>query len=529
MSNPFFSLKEFGMSKKSILAAIFLILIGILFGAILVSSFRSGMPVELGFAGDPQVKLGAPSQIKNPDYDPKALSRAFIQVSKAVTPTVVSITVTTKAKGGKSGGGDMNDFFHFFGPDLKIPDQEPQQGSGSGVIISHDGYILTNNHVVEDADERYVDVVFNDNKHELKAKIIGTDPTTDLAVIKVDGKELPAATFGNSDELEIGEWVVAIGNPLCLQGTVTAGIVSATGRNIGIIRDAKNYGRANFIQTDPAINPGNSGGPLVNLKGEVVGINAAIATTNARYQGYGFAIPINLAQSVAEDIIKHGKVSRGYIGVEIGQVDETLAKAIGLENAGGVIVQNIVAGGAAEKAGLAKGDVILSVDGKPTNAPNELQSHVAQKHPGDKVTLKVFREGKTSEKIVTLRARNDETVAAKNDDQDSEEKENDHKSYAKSMAFDNLGISVRPIASDEKKEFAVERGVVVSDVKRFSEAYNRSLTKGDVILEADKREIGTPKDLKAAIDRHKPGDALLLRVKRGNGQTAFIAVQIPKS
>ena len=515
------------MSKKSILAAIFLIFIGIVFGAVLVSSFKSGMPVELGFAGDPQVKLGAPSQIKNPDYDPRALSRAFIEVSKAVTPEVVSITVTTKAKGGKS--GDMNDFFHFFGPDLKVPDQEPQQGSGSGVIISPDGYILTNNHVVEDADERYVDVVFNNNKHELKAKIIGTDPTTDLAVIKVDAKELPAAAFGNSDDLEIGEWVIAIGNPLGLQGTVTAGIISATGRNIGIIRDEKNYGIENFIQTDAAINPGNSGGPLVNLKGEVIGINAAIATTNARYQWYGFAIPINLARSVAEDIIKHGKVSRGYIGVEIGQVDETLAKAIGLDNAGGVIIQNIVEGGAAESAGLAKGDVILSVDGKATNAPNELQTYVAEKHPGDKVTLKVFRDGKTTEKVVTLRARKDENVAVKNDEQDPEDKESDHESYAKSMTFDNLGISVRPIASDEKKELAVDRGVVVSDVKRFSEAYNRLLTKGDVILEADKREISTPKDLKAVIEKHKPGDALLLRVKRGNGQTAFIAVQIPNS
>ncbi|MBI1807366.1 MAG: Do family serine endopeptidase [Ignavibacteria bacterium] len=509
------------MSKKSILASIFLIFIGIVFGVVLVSNFKGG--VTPGFAGDPQVKLGAPSQIKNNGGDYKGLSKAFIDVSKAVTPTVVTITVTTKVK---PKSNDLNEFFHFFGPDGKFPEPEPQQGAGSGVVISPDGYILTNNHVVDDASENGIEVIQND-KHRMKAKIIGTDPTTDLAVIKVEETNIPTAAFGNSDNLEVGEWVVAIGNPLGLQSTVTAGIISAIGRgNIGVIRDT--YGIENFIQTDAAINPGNSGGPLVNLNGEVIGINAAIATTNARYQGYGFAIPINLARSVAEDLIKSGKVRRGYIGVRIQAVDEAMAKALGMENAQGVIIQNIEKDGAAESAGLKESDVIISVDGKEVNAANELQSYIARKHPGDQVTLKIYRDGKPMTKIVTLRSRKEETVTAKDEsDNESEERNSGRESTAKSLTFDNIGLSVRPLTSAEKKENSVENGVIVSDSKRFGEAFNHGIASGDIILEADKKELSSPKDLKSIIDKHKSGDAVLLRVKRNTG-IAYVAVQIPK-
>jgi serine protease Do len=507
------------MSRKSILAALFLICVGIVFGVVLVSSFKGG--VEPGFAGDPQVKLGGPTPIKHPNADAKAFSKAFIEVSKAVSPATVTITVTTKAKG--KSDGDLNEFFHFFGPDSKFPQPEPQQGAGSGVIISPDGYILTNNHVVEGADENRVEVYMND-RHELKAKIIGTDPSTDLAVVKVDAKDLPAAAFGNSDELEIGEWVLAIGNPLQLQGTVTAGIVSALGRSIRIISD--DYGIENFIQTDAAINPGNSGGPLVNLNGEVIGINTAIATTNGRYQGYGFAIPINLARYVAEDIIKNGKVRRGYIGVTIGVVDDKEAKALGMEKAEGVLVQTLVDDGAAGAAGVREGDVILSVDAKAVNAPNELQTYIARKHPGDDVTLKIFREGKLMEKRVTLRSRKEEKLAAKDTETGSEEAAPDVESASKGMDFDKLGLTVRSINGSEKKDLHVDRGVLVTHVETFGEAYDRGLHEGDVILEADKKEVVSPKDLRAIFDKHKQGDAVLLRVKNSRGQMAFVAVQI---
>ncbi|HEY6192546.1 MAG TPA: Do family serine endopeptidase [Bacteroidota bacterium] len=507
------------MSRKSILAAIFLIFIGIVFGVVLVSSFKGG--VEPGFAGDPQVKLGGRTPIKHVDVDAKAFSKAFIDVSKAVSPTVVAITVTTKAK--KGGDGDLNEFFHFFGPDSKAPEPEPQQGAGSGVIISADGYILTNNHVVEGADENRVEVYMND-RHEMKAKIIGTDPSTDLAVIKVDAREMTAAAFGNSDELQIGEWVLAIGNPLQLQGTVTAGIVSALGRSIRIISD--DYGIENFIQTDAAINPGNSGGPLVNLSGEVIGINTAIATTNGRYQGYGFAIPINLARYVAEDIIKNGKVRRGYIGVTIGTVDDKTAKALGMEKAQGVIVQTLVEDGAAQSAGIKERDVILSVDAREVNAPNELQTYIARKHPGDEVTLKVFRDGKTTEKRVTLRSRKDEKLAARDTEVGKADRETERETSSKGMSLDKLGVTVRSLDSDEKKEMSVDRGVVVTHVEAFGEAFERGIHEGDVILEADKKEIYSPKDLRDVVEKRKQGDAVLLRVKNSRGQMAFVAVQL---
>ncbi len=513
------------MNKKSVLAAIFLIFIGIIFGAVLVTNFHGG--ITPGFAGDPQVKLGAPAPLKDPEFDPRALSRAFIEVSKAVSPTVVSITVTTKAK---SPSNDMNEFFHFFGPDFKLPEQEQMQAAGSGVIISPDGYILTNNHVVDDADEHMVDVILS-NTHKAKAKIIGTDPSTDLAVIKIDGHDLPTASLGNSDKLETGEWVLAIGNPLGLQGTVTAGIISAIGRNnLGIIHDDKGYGIEDFIQTDAAINPGNSGGPLVNLRGQVIGINSAIATTNARYQGYGFAIPINLAEAVAEDLIKHGKIIRGYLGITIGPIDETAAKALKLDSARGVWVQTVVKDGAAIGAGLKEGDVILSLDGIAMNSPSELQSYIARKHPGDGVILKIFRDGSTFEKKVTLKSRAEETLASRDNQTGSDDEEsNDRSSDAKAYALDKIGFSVRPLNRDEKKQMSLETGVVVTEVTRFSEAYNRNIGKGDVILEADRQKISNPKQLKSIVEEHKSGDALLLRVRKGTGQMAYIAVQIPNS
>ncbi len=516
------------MSRKNILASIFLIFIGIVFGVVLVSNFRNA--VEPAFAGDPQVKIGGASPIRSSGTDYRSWSKACIDVSKAVTPTVVSINVTTK---GKAAPDDLNDFFHFFGPDRKAPQPEPQRGSGSGVIISPEGYILTNNHVVEDADEKGIEVVLHDRRR-MSAKVIGTDPTTDLAIIKVEGSNLPTAAFGNSDNLEVGEWVLAIGNPLGLRSTVTAGIVSAIGRgtsDVPIIQDR--YGIEDFIQTDAAINPGNSGGPLVNLNGEVIGLNAAIATTNARYQGYGFAIPINLARSVAEDLIKHGKVRRGYIGVQIGDVDATMAKALGLDKAQGVVVQRLEPDGAAREAGLREGDVILSVDGKQVDAPNELQSLIARKHPGDEVALKIYREGKTIEKKLTLRSRKEEAVAAKEEDSDkSDSEESETPEPPKATSIDNIGLTVRPLTSSEKKDLSVSEGVYVASSKMYGEAFNRQIRTGDVILEADKQELRSPSDLKAVLQAHKPGDAVLMRVRQkdaqGNPVTSFVAIQIPR-
>lgn len=513
------------MLKKPILAALVLISIGIVFGAVLVSNLSNG--VDLGFARSTgaDVKLGGQAPIAGQNATAKAFSDNFVAVSKAVTPSVVAITVTTS---GKDRGKNMpKDFFHFFGPDFKVPEDEPSQGYGSGVILTADGYIATNNHVVDDADKNGIEVVMHD-KIRYRARLIGTDPSTDLAVIKIDAAGLTAAALGNSDNVQVGEWVLAIGNPLGLTSTVTAGIISAVGRSINIIQSQGGYGIENFIQTDAAINPGNSGGALVNISGEVVGINSAIATTNARYQGYGFAVPVNLLKMVAADLIKEGKVLRGYIGVNISMVDQTMANALGLKEAMGVLVNNLVKGGAGEASGLREGDVILTVDGKQVNAPNELQSIVALHHPGDVVTLQVFRDGKTVEKKVTLKAREEDTVASKEKANQPEEEES-APDVPTSLKFDNVGMSVRGLTADEKKQLSVERGVLVTEVKPYSEAFNRFIATNDVIVEADRKEVSSPNDLKKVFESHKPGESVLLRLKRRDSQQiAFAAVQIPK-
>ncbi len=505
------------MSKLAVLSSLVLVGIGVLLGLVLAP-----LPDGQGdsMLGGRDVRIGAQVPVANASFDLKSASDAFVAVSKAATQSVVSITVTTAGRENKN---SQRDFFHFFGPDFKMPEPEPSQGSGSGVIIADDGYIATNNHVIDDATTDGIEVVLHD-KSRYKAKLIGTDPTTDLAVIKIDAKGLSEAALGNSDEVQVGEWVLAIGNPLGLNSTVTAGIVSAIGRNIRIINDS--YGIENFIQTDAAINPGNSGGALVNLKGEVVGINTAIATTNARYQGYGFAVPVNLLKTVATDLIKDGKVRRGYIGVQIQSVDQTMADALGLSKAQGVIVQSLVKGGAGEGAGLKEGDVIISVDGKEVNEANELQSYIATRHPGDVVLLKVFRDGKSIDRKVTLKPRDEEkAVTASN--KDVEEKSKSEKT-ASVLSIDNIGLSVRPLNSEDKKATDVEKGIVVESVRPYSEAFSRGIAANDIIVEADRKEVGSPKELKSILDSRKKGESVLLRVKRQNGATSYVAIQIPR-
>ncbi len=507
--------------KKTVLTSLVLVTVGILFGAILVSNFSGGVDLSFARSGG-EVKLGGPTPVTVQSPGLKAISDNFVAVAKAVTPSVVAITVTTSGK--KADKNMPHDFFHFFGPDFKQQEPQPEQGMGSGVIITADGYIVTNNHVVDDADKDGIEVVMHD-KLRYKAKLIGTDPSTDLAVIKIDAKDLPAAALGNSDNVQVGEWALAIGNPLGLTSTVTAGIISAKGRSINIIRD-NNYSIEDFIQTDAAINPGNSGGALVNLSGELIGINTAIATTNARYQGYGFAVPVNILKTVAADLIKEGKVRRGYIGVLIGAVDQTMANALGMKEAKGVLVQSTVKGGAGEAAGLKEGDVILSVDGKEVNAGNELQSYIATHHPGDRVMLKIFRDGSVVEKPITLKARDEEKTVVAASEPRKEEEENSVES-PRVMKFDNLGLSVRSMTPDERKELEVDRGVIVTDVKPYGEAFNRAIGKNMVIVEADRKQVNSPSELKKVVDGRKPGDSLLLRIRSERG-TSFVAVQIPK-
>lgn len=510
------------MVKKYVVASVILVTVGIIVGALLVSSMGNG--IDLGFAlasGD--VTLGGPTPIAVQNQAVKALSDNFAAVSKAVGPSVVAITTTVKGK--ERQPGMPRDFFHFFGPDFQMPNQEPeaQQGYGSGVIMTADGYIATNNHVVEGATEGGIEVSLNNDKVLYKAKLIGTDPSTDLAVIKIEGKGLVAAALGNSESVQVGEWVVAIGNPLGLTSTVTAGIVSAIGRNINIIQNE--YGIESFIQTDAAINPGNSGGALVNMRGEVIGINTAIATTNARYQGYGFAVPVNILKTVAADIIKYGEVRRGYIGVSIKRLDQTDAKALGLNEAKGVWVQSLVEKGAAEAAGIQKGDVILTIDGREVNEPNELQSYIATHHPGEEVTVRIYRDGKSFDKKVVLRARAQEPLAAKGDQGTSSRKEAADDS-PQSVSFDKLGFGIRALTPAEMKSLKVEQGVIVTDAKLYGEAFNRGIRKDNIILEVDRKPATSPSVVKKLIEGHKAGDAILLWIQRGELK-GYLTLEIP--
>ena len=495
------------MKVKGILGAVALVTVGILFGALLVSGFGLVRP---GWA---DVNLGAQNPPVNLDADATSFSKAFIEVAEKVTPAIVQITVVAERD------NPHKDFF-FFPFDKNIPKE--QQGSGSGIIISDDGYILTNNHVVDKATK--VSVGLSDRR-TFTAKVVGTDPLTDLAVIKIDAENLTTAYLGDSDNLKVGQWVMAIGNPLSLSSTVTAGIVSAIGRGqLGLIRDS--YGVENFIQTDAVINPGNSGGAMVDLSGAVVGINSAIATQGTgTYIGYGFAIPINLAKNVAKEIIAFGKVNRGYIGVNIGEVNDALAKSVGLDRPRGIIIQGIVEGGAASDTDLKSGDIILSVDGKELNKPNELQSYVASKSAGTSISLKIFRDGKEVDRKITLKSRDEDStnkpVVKKEDDGAKSE------SKSNTINFDNLGLTVKNLNEKDKESLNVNSGIVITQVEDFGKAADQNLGSGLVIVEADKKKISDVSSFEKIVNSKK-GKAVLLKVQDKEGNSRFVGLEIPE-
>jgi serine protease Do len=399
-----------------------------------------------------------------------------------------------------------------------------EEGSGSGIIISPDGYIVTNNHVVNKATS--VKVGLSDNRTFI-AKVIGTDPLTDIAVIKINAHDLPVAYLGDSDSLKVGQWVMAIGNPLGFTSTVTAGIVSALGRgSLNLINNNENrYGVEDFIQTDAVINPGNSGGALVDLSGAVIGVNAAIATPTGSYIGYGFAIPISLVKSVTKQLIAYGKITRGYIGVQINPVDDATAKAIGLDKPHGVIIQDLVPGGAASKEDIKPGDVILKIDDRPINQANELQSYVATKSAGAVVDLTIYRNGKVLDRKVTLKERAEDSKTEAVSDNDESGNENELKSS--SVKLDNVGMSVKNLSKQDRTDFKISEGIMIDDVTQYGEAMNQGLGKGLVITEADRQPV---KDVNqfTKIIAAKKGSAVLLKVKDKEGNSRFIGLEVPE-
>ena len=495
------------MKMKGIVSAVVLLFIGVLFGAILVSGFGLVRP---GFA---DVELGADNPPVSLDADASSFGQAFIETAEKVNPAIVQITVVSDR------GNDPHGDFFFF-PFKDLPKE--QKGSGSGIIISDDGYIITNNHVVENANKVTVGLY---DKRRFDATVIGTDPLTDLAVIKIDAENLPLAYLGDSDKLKVGQWVMAIGNPLSLASTVTAGIVSAIGRGqLGLIRDS--YGVENFIQTDAAINPGNSGGALVDLSGAVVGVNSAIATSGTgTYIGYGFAIPINLAKAVAKDLIAHGKVSRGYIGVNISEVDDAIAKSLGMDRPRGIIVQNVLEGSAADESDVRAGDVILEIDEREVDAPNQLQSYVAAQTAGTVVTLKIFRDGETLNKKVTLKARDEDSKAEPVSENKAGSNKGDQNLTI--VNYDDLGLTVKNLNEKDMKDYNVDHGVLITEVKPFSKAEDQRLFAGLIIVEAGKTEIKNVNELTDIVES-KRGSALLFKVVDKEGNNRFVGLEIPE-
>ena len=402
---------------------------------------------------------------------------SFVDAAESTVNTVVHIRTEIVSK-----GNSYYDFFgslleQLYGGQMQVPNNV-SVGYGSGVVISPDGYIVTNNHVVEGASK--IEVTFND-KHKRTATIIGNDPSTDLALIKVDAQDLEYLTFADSDKVRVGEWVLAVGNPFNLTSTVTAGIVSAKARNINILGDGSTI--ESFIQTDAAINPGNSGGALVNMDGDLVGINAAIASRTGSYEGYSFAIPSNIVKKVVEDFLQYGALQRAYIGVSIAEITEELARAKGIEVTSGIYVIDVHENGGAKAAGIKKDDIILSINNITVNSNAQLIGVIGQYRPGDKVKVKLQRNGDVIEKIVTLKNL-----------EGTEEMHRDTDSFYNEV----LGIRAQALPSSLKSELGINYGLKIVEVKEgiFKQ---KGITDDFIILSVNYQKVSSESDLKKAL------------------------------
>ncbi len=492
------------------LSSISLIMLGFLIGALFAVNFNPNLISNM-FAND---NIGAQNPPVKISPLAKQLNETFTSVSQAVLPTVVSINVKIETKQSQKSYGNnpfegFGDFFNF-GP-YGQQEQAPSEGSGSGVVLTSNGYIVTNNHVVEDAIDIKVTLY---NKKTYKAKLIGNDPMTDLAVIKIEEDDLTPAYLANIDDVKLGEMVLAIGNPMGLNSTITQGIISSIGRGqLSLNRKNGEQTIENYIQTDAAINPGNSGGGLFDLNGSLVGINTAIATRTGTFMGYGFAIPIDLVKAIAMDLIDDGKIDRGYIGVKIQSVDEAMAKAVGLDKVIGVTIQEVNKKGPADKAGLEIGDIIIEVDGKEVKTSNELQGQIFTKKSGDAVNLTIWRDAKKITKKVTLEPLDGSFVST---DKAQKGAEPDVENDSYEVTLKSLGITVEKITSDKKDDYGVDYGVIISKVQIGSVAAEKGLTPGTIIQKADRQKVETPYDLNKIIKNKKPGDAVLLQLKFKN-------------
>jgi Do/DeqQ family serine protease len=426
---------------------------------------------------------------------------------------VVHVKVETKQRTMMRGDMDDDPFFNFFfGPNGGGGSQrqlEPQKASGSGVIISTDGYIVTNNHVVSEADN--IQIVLND-KRTFTATVIGTDPNTDIALLKIEAKDLPTLVFGNSDDLKLGEWVLAIGNPFNLTSTVTAGIVSAKARNINIISSKTPI--ESFIQTDAAINPGNSGGALVNTKGELIGINTAIASQTGSYAGYGFAVPVSIVSKVVADIKQYGAVQRALMGVQIRDIDDDFAKEKKIKVLDGVYVAEVNDLSAAKDAGIKEGDIITKINGVAVKSSAELQEQVGRHRPGDKIEVSFVREGKDKTAEVTLKNQQGDTKVVKN------------------KGMEVLGASLEEVGDDLKQKLRISGGVQVVGLQKNSLLSEAGVQKGFVIIKINNKPVRKVTDLENAVKANNSADeqdrALFITGIYPNGKVAYYAIDPTK-
>ncbi len=465
---------------------------------------RSESESGFSYAADGRIALVARQHLSQVDD----LSMAFREVSKAMRPSVVSISSVQRARPSSSlprrrlPPAIPEEFRRFFDDNtferhFDFRRQQyglERQGLGSGVIISPDGYIVTNNHVVRDADE--INVTLSD-KRTLEAEVVGTDAKTDLAVLKIDASDLLPAPLGDSDAAEVGEWVLAIGSPFRLDQTVTAGIISAKGRQMEIT----DY--EDFIQTDAAINPGNSGGPLVNLKGQVIGINTAIASRTGGSMGVGFSIPSNMVRMVKDAIVKHGRVQRGRLGASIQNLNEDMARSFGYDSTKGVLIGDVLPDTPAEKAGLRVGDIVVEFNGRPAEDMNQFRNAVAATAPNTRSELLIFRDGKKQKLTIVVGELEDEPVALSDQGDDD--------------SSVNLGMTVQTLTPELGQQLGYERGeqgVVVTDVESGSLAARVGIRSRDLIVDVNGKAIRTVANFREAMDQNDVSSGIRLQVMR---------------
>ncbi|OGI51099.1 MAG: hypothetical protein A3E57_02370 [Candidatus Muproteobacteria bacterium RIFCSPHIGHO2_12_FULL_60_33] len=486
--------------------------VGIVAGVFLVSGILVGLVFSSRLDWLPSASSSATETAPVPVIG--ATPPNFVPVVKAVMPAVVNVSTTRMVRQGGEHSPFMDDpfFRQFFGDEFsrrfQIPRERRENSLGSGVIVSADGYIVTNNHVVAKADE--IKVLLNDRR-EFIGKVVGSDPKSDIAVIKISAKDLPVIPWGDSDKLDVGEYVLAIGNPFGLNQTVTQGIVSAVGRaNVGIA----DY--EDFIQTDAAINPGNSGGALVNARGQLVGINTAIFSRSGGYMGIGFAVPSNMTRAVMDSLIKGGKVVRGWLGVSIQDVTPDLAKQFGLKDSRGALVSEIIPDSPAAAAGIQSGDIITMFNGKTVDSTSILRNTVAQTPVGRTVKVELLREKKTVSVAVKITEQPKDVAAA-----DSETVPGDGKNTALA------GVEARNLTAEIARQLGLPpgtTGVVIAGVEQGSVAEEAGLQEGDVIMEINRQSVRHIGDFKRLSGKLSKKDSTLLLINR-QGRKLFLAIQ----